>query len=207
MANRPELALPELQWVVRRQPGLYIALCNLGRAYRKLNLAHEGLPYLEKAIGLHPNRFEGKIALAESLVDLGRMDEAATLYREILARNPDLPEALGGLASTRKFKAGDPEIIEIEEVLAGGKSRSSICFITPPARSTTMSKITIEPMSTSKRVRRSPAKTSIWRIIRNGSTVSSILSLLSFSWNAGTHLDFQLKFPFLSSECRARARR
>lgn len=125
MANRPELALTELQWVVRRQPGLYIALCNLGRAYRKLNLADEGLPYLEKAIRLLPDRLDAKIALAESLIDLGRMDEAAALYHEMLVRIPDLPEALAGLVSTRKFKSGDPEIAQIEKLLTGGKLKEA----------------------------------------------------------------------------------
>lgn len=120
MANRPELALVELQWVVRRQPRLYPALCNLGRAYRKLNLADQGLAYLEKAMRLDPERPDARIALAESLIDLGRMDEAAALYREILAMMPDFPEALAGLASTRKFKADDPEIAQIERLIATG---------------------------------------------------------------------------------------
>lgn len=121
LANRLDLALTELQWVVRRQPGSYMSLYNLGRVYRKLNLADRGLPHLEKAVRLHPDRIEAKIALAESLTDLGRMEEAAKLYRETLAQMPDFPQALAGLASTRKFETGDSEIDEIENLLAGGK--------------------------------------------------------------------------------------
>lgn len=121
MANKPELAVAELEWAVNRQPDSYACLYNLGRAYRKLNQADRGIPHLEKAVRLQPEVLEAKIALADSLTDLGRMDEAAKLCREILAQKPDFVGPLAALALNRKVKAGDPEILEIEKRLASGR--------------------------------------------------------------------------------------
>jgi tetratricopeptide (TPR) repeat protein len=117
-AGRFEDAIRSLNRALKLAPDFHEALCNLGKAYRKLGKAELGLPYYTRAISLAPARGPAKAGLADSLIALGRIGEAEALLRDLAGDRDHKAEALAGLATTRRHKEGDPEIGEIEKLLA-----------------------------------------------------------------------------------------
>jgi tetratricopeptide (TPR) repeat protein len=69
---------------------------------------------LRRALGLKPESKRAQNMLAEVLVDLGKIREAAAMFRTILAKDPQNTNAIVGLASTREAggEEGDLERFE-----------------------------------------------------------------------------------------------
>jgi tetratricopeptide (TPR) repeat protein len=117
-AGRFEDAIRSLEKALKLAPEFHEALCNMGKAYRKLGKAELGLPYYIRAVKVAPGRGAAKAGLADSLIALGRIAEAEALLRELVKDHGHRAEALAGLAGIRRHKEGDPEIAEIEKLLA-----------------------------------------------------------------------------------------
>ena len=118
LAERPEDAVPHLKQAIRHKPDLVEAHANLGRAYRRLAQAEKALVCLERAAALDPKRVQTQVVLGDVLTDLGRLDEAVAVFRQILVSHPTLPQALAGLATAKRFTKDDPELAAIEAVIA-----------------------------------------------------------------------------------------
>ncbi|MBZ9681582.1 MULTISPECIES: tetratricopeptide repeat-containing sulfotransferase family protein [unclassified Mesorhizobium] len=91
------------------------ALCALGRAYTGFGKADLAVPLYEKALKIDDGRSAIRIGLANALVSLGRMDEAANYMKEAIARGQDVAAAYNGLVGIRKFKE---EPTELKSILA-----------------------------------------------------------------------------------------
>ncbi len=112
-------ALPLFKKAVKHHPRYAEAVCNIGRAYRSLSRPDKARPYLEKALKLDPDFVRASAALAEMEVEIGNMEAAADRFREVLAADPANVQALSGIASTKRFEPGDPELALIEKQIAG----------------------------------------------------------------------------------------
>jgi tetratricopeptide (TPR) repeat protein len=79
----------------------------LAQAYRILGEGEEAEKAFRRALLLAPDNNRLKSLLGETLIDLGRIKEAAGQFREILAKDPQHIGAIVGLASARE--AGEEE--------------------------------------------------------------------------------------------------
>ncbi len=75
---------------------------------------------LKHAASLDPRSALTHVHHARALQEQGRFDEAIAGYEEALALNPEQAEAHYGLAGSRKFSGGDPEISRLESLLESG---------------------------------------------------------------------------------------
>lgn len=78
---------------------------NLSRVLIERNQVAEGLQAHAKAITLMPRNVQSRDQVVRALVLLGELDEAARLYREWLAEDPDNPVALHHLAACTQAAA------------------------------------------------------------------------------------------------------
>ena len=79
------------QRVLRLQPDLAQAWYNLSLTLLEQGRVEDGLLANSRAIVLWPRHLQARNAVPRALVHLGRLDEAARLYREWLAADPDNP--------------------------------------------------------------------------------------------------------------------
>lgn len=95
--KRPDEAIPLFKRAVVAEPKSPFLHFNLGEAYRRSHAYALAVPYFQRAASLKPD-FGEAIALAgESLLMLGRRDEAERHFRKALKLAPELPSALHGL--------------------------------------------------------------------------------------------------------------
>jgi len=77
---------------------------------------------LEKVIELNPRHLIASLDLATLYQAAGRIDEAESMYEQILARDPTFSEALIRLIYARKITRGNMQFVE----KASGRARSSL---------------------------------------------------------------------------------
>lgn len=103
-------ARQQLVKAIQAKPDFVEALCNLGKAYKLLlDGAHAETLY-RKAILIEPTSLMARLGLADLLIDNGDSDAAGRIYEAVLRDHPDNIEALSGLAATRKFELGAPQV-------------------------------------------------------------------------------------------------
>ena len=103
-------AIKHFQHVLARKPDLVAALGALGRCYTAAGQAELALPLFEKATRLQPIHKALRFDHATALISLGRMDEAAELLRENIARGYSVASSYRSLADTRKFTSESAEL-------------------------------------------------------------------------------------------------
>lgn len=113
-ARQHEDAIKHFQHVLARKPHLVAALGALGKSYTAAGQAELALPLFEKATKLQPSHTALRSDHANALIALGRMDEAADLLRENIARGYRVAACYRSLADTKKF-SGEP--VELSEIL------------------------------------------------------------------------------------------
>lgn len=114
-------AIVNFQYVLARKPNLVAALGALGKYYTAAGEAELALPLFEKATKLRPDHAALRYDHAAALIALGRMDEAADLLRENIARGYRVAPSYRSLADTRKFSGEPAELGAILEKLKGSK--------------------------------------------------------------------------------------
>jgi tetratricopeptide (TPR) repeat protein len=110
-----------LTGVLAREPNNLQALTNLAHMFRTNWQAEQAIATAERALTVSPRDPGLRTFIGGCLIDLGRNDEAAALFREMIGAGQQLPEALAGLAQIHKFKAGDSEIDLAATLLANPK--------------------------------------------------------------------------------------
>ncbi|MER9714374.1 sulfotransferase [Mesorhizobium sp. M0174] len=111
-------AIRHLQRACELKPDLLEALCGLAQAYAKFDKADMALPIYEKALRIDHYHPQARMGLADTLVSLGRMDEAAACLTENIARRLNVPGAYNTLVGIRKFSTEPPELKSILDELA-----------------------------------------------------------------------------------------
>lgn len=125
-------AVVNLEKAVAAQPEFITARLNLAEAYNWAGRNADSLALSQKTLETRPGDPRIQVAIATSLSNLGRMDEAASLYREVIAKSPRYCEAYEGLATAQKFGKDDHEIKAIEALLTDAslqtKDRESLHY-------------------------------------------------------------------------------
>ena len=125
---------PESEHAARRavtlRPGFGDAWYNLSLALMGLNRIREGLVANSRAIALWPRQTQGRSQVIRALTLLSELEQAAQLYREWLAEEPDNPVVLHMLAATA---GGAPPRASDAYVLAGRGLRNPSTPLAPTA--------------------------------------------------------------------------
>lgn len=108
--KRHEKARQYLSKAIQARPDFVEALCNLAKAHKLLLNGSEAEKLFERALSVDPANMIARLGLADLLIDNGNADRAALIYESVLTDHPDSIDALAGLAATRKFAPGAPEI-------------------------------------------------------------------------------------------------
>jgi tetratricopeptide (TPR) repeat protein len=106
-------AIEHFQYVLAKKPNLVAALGALGKTYTAAGEGELALPLFEKATKLEPNHPSLRFDHANALIALGRMDEAADVLKESIARGYRVAECYRALADTRKFSSEPAELAAI----------------------------------------------------------------------------------------------
>ena len=101
------------------------ALNNLGVALRGLGRQEEAAEKYLQALAINPDHADTQYNLGNALSDLGRTDEASRHYAAALRANPRLAEAYRGLGAIKRYKAGDPQISIMQNLLNDARMAES----------------------------------------------------------------------------------
>jgi tetratricopeptide (TPR) repeat protein len=119
-AHKAREAIPHFRKVIEANPRMVEPLMGLGQAHRLLGEGEEAEKVLRRALQLAPGRKLLKTTLAEVLIDLGKIKEAAQIFRSILAEEPQNIAAIAGLASAREAGSEEGDLERFEFALKEG---------------------------------------------------------------------------------------
>lgn len=114
-------AIKHFALAIRLKADWVEALCALGRAYTEFGKAEIALPFYEKALKIDAGHPHIRMGLANALVSLGRMEEAAEQMKGAISARQDIGAAYSGLVSIRKF-AEEPA--ELQSILSEIENRA-----------------------------------------------------------------------------------
>lgn len=118
LVRRYEDAIKQLERALAIKPDMPDAWLNLGRT---LNLAGQGeraLKCFDRLLKLRPESHAAKAGVSRALLSLGRTKEAEETARDLIAASPSTAVGYVNLSNARKFKAADPEIAQVEALIA-----------------------------------------------------------------------------------------
>ncbi|MBT5514271.1 MAG: tetratricopeptide repeat protein [Rhodospirillaceae bacterium] len=106
-------AIEPLERALSVRPGHASTCFTLAEAYRREARIEDA--YEAAKIGLikNPDYFEGRMAMADALLDMGRYDEAEDTFQQLLADHPDNPVVRGKLGCL-KYYVGEFEAAEAD---------------------------------------------------------------------------------------------
>ena len=117
--GRFERARTSCQRILEKKPGQLRACLLLGMIENELGDYNSALHYFELAGRTDPQNLEVQERIAKCLSDAGRPDEAADIYRKVLARFPRRLPAITGLVSIlRRQKESAAALQELESLAA-----------------------------------------------------------------------------------------
>jgi tetratricopeptide (TPR) repeat protein len=116
-AHKAREALPHFQKAIAANPRMVEPLVGLGSAHRLLGEGEEAEKILRRAMQLAPEKTRIRSTLAEVLIDLGKIKEAAEIFRSILAGDPKNIPAIVGLASAREAGGEEGDLERFEYAL------------------------------------------------------------------------------------------
>ena len=129
-AKKAREALPHFRKAAEAGPNMLEPWVGLGQAHRLLGEGEDAEKALRRALTIAPDLQRVKLMLAEALIDQGKIKEAATLFRGILAKDPRNIAAIAGLASAREAgnEDGDLERFEfaLKEGTLAGEARAAL---------------------------------------------------------------------------------
>ncbi len=109
-ARRPAEGLVHLKKAIRLDKTYVDAYCNLGRAYRDLDMADKAQGQFERCLKAAPGNPRALTSIAELALERGDLAAAQSGFEEVLKHDPENLLALTGLAGSRRCEPGDPLI-------------------------------------------------------------------------------------------------
>lgn len=97
--GRPREALEPARAAHALKPGDPLVNANLGQALARSQMPEPAIPCLRAALAAHPAAHELREALADCLLEIGRVDEAVAVFNEVRARANDDPPLLRLMAA------------------------------------------------------------------------------------------------------------
>ncbi|HEV2246958.1 MAG TPA: tetratricopeptide repeat protein [Terriglobia bacterium] len=97
MSGDMQDATREYEAAFKLDPNYYPVLLLLGTAYLDLGQPAKAIDPLERSLRVQPDNFDAQEELAEALLSLGRLDDAAHRFRELSQSNPNNAKVWYGL--------------------------------------------------------------------------------------------------------------
>ena len=116
-AKKAREALPHFRKAAEAGPNMPEPWVGLGQTHRLLGEGEEAEKALRRALIIAPDLQRVRLLLAEVLIDQGKIKEAATMFRGILAEDPRNIAAIVGLASAREAGNEDGDLERFEFAL------------------------------------------------------------------------------------------
>ena len=111
-------AIPHLRRALDLKPGQIETVALVADCYNRMGRGKEALQFATKALGMDDSSVVARVAYAEALINLGRMDQAEPFIKETITKRIAVPHSYQSLASARKFGASAPELAAVREELA-----------------------------------------------------------------------------------------
>jgi tetratricopeptide (TPR) repeat protein len=121
LTRRYEEAIRNLEQALALNPGFPDAWLNYGRALNAAGKPSDALRAFGQLQRLKPDSLGAMMGIARAHTELGQFDKAEEAARALIAKSPDSSSGYVVLANLRKFKADDPEIAVIEDLLASDR--------------------------------------------------------------------------------------
>ena len=109
LMRKPQLSIETLRKASLIKPKFIKIWVLLGRAEAALGRHEDALAAFDHAFALNPRDHAVAVERAEVLVSLGRMAEAADVFRMAISEGKEVVKAMVGLSVAHKFKPEDPE--------------------------------------------------------------------------------------------------
>lgn len=103
-----------------RLPESALAFFDLGEHCFQYEDMEAAVAALEQSINLAPGYVPALLKLGSALVYVGRIDEGAAAYRQVLARHPDFGAAWFSLANIKTLPFAESEIAQMRQMLQTG---------------------------------------------------------------------------------------
>jgi tetratricopeptide (TPR) repeat protein len=118
LVRRFEDAIKNLERALSIKPDMADAWLNLGRTLNLAGLGERALICFERLLKLRPDSQSAKAGISRAYLSLGRTKEAEETARSLIEANPTASNGYVNLTNARKFKPGDPEIEQVEALIA-----------------------------------------------------------------------------------------
>lgn len=117
-AGRHAEAVDTFRRACETEPNSAAAWTNLGNALSLAQQTAESEMPLQRALELDPDRESARFLLAEAQMMMGRIDDSANQYRELLRRNPRSGQAWWGLANLKSVRLNPDDAQALERLTA-----------------------------------------------------------------------------------------
>ncbi len=99
-------------------PAFMVAPLNLGNTLMEQGRLDEALESYRRALAIDPENAQTHFNIGVALQSQGRFEAATQALERALELRPDFAEAVAGIAVSKAYREGDPEISRIEGLLA-----------------------------------------------------------------------------------------
>ncbi|MDE2384599.1 MAG: sulfotransferase [Alphaproteobacteria bacterium] len=117
--NDLHAAIGHFRKALEIKPGQVETLGLMATCYNRMGRSSDALPLAEKALRMDEGNVTARMAKADGLINLGRMDEAVIYLKQSIAAGIAVPRAFQSLAAARKFSADSEELAAVKLALSG----------------------------------------------------------------------------------------
>ena len=132
LVRRYEDAIEHLERALAINPAMADSWLNLGRTLNMAGQGERALKCFARLLALKPESLGAKAGRARALLGLGHTAEAEQAARELIAAAPDASGGYVSLSNARKFTSADPEIADVERMIASRSTAAreirGLCF-------------------------------------------------------------------------------
>jgi len=125
--GQQDKAIQYFKLALKSKPDIAEVYNNLGSALIELGQPDQAVKNYKRAIELKPNYAEAHNNLGLVFNDLGQQDSAIQHYKKALAIKPSYAEVHHHLSTLKKYRTGDIQIAQMENLLLNGDSNTSLC--------------------------------------------------------------------------------
>jgi tetratricopeptide (TPR) repeat protein len=110
-------AMAQLRRALELKPGQIDSLALMANCFNRLGRGEEAVQFADKGLRMDENHPGCRVAKAEALISMGKMDEAITLLQKNIKDKIGVARSWQSLSATRKYASDDPELGDVRTEL------------------------------------------------------------------------------------------